>query len=43
VSASAFGLSEVRHRAGDLYNTHTHDLPYLLLVLRGAFREEVRG
>lgn len=43
VSTAAFGLSEVRHRAGDLYQTHTHDLPYLLLVLRGAFREEVRG
>jgi quercetin dioxygenase-like cupin family protein len=43
VSTTAFGLSEVRHRAGDLYRTHTHDLPYLLLVLRGAFREEVQG
>jgi AraC family transcriptional regulator len=43
VRSAAFGLSEVRHSPGDLYATHTHHLPYLLLVLRGAFREEVRG
>lgn len=43
VSAPAFSLSEVRHRAGDRYHTHTHERRYLLLVLRGAFREEVRG
>ena len=43
VRAATFSVSEVRHTPGDLYASHAHELPYFLLVLRGAFREEVRG
>src|SRR5438034_8740831 len=38
-----FTLTEVQQSPGDGYAPHSHDRPYLLLVLTGSFREEACG